>query len=542
MKNDQGHGDHIGAIIDTKEFIQHHLRDIIQEGKVLHKVRTNVVSDSVNNEETQVFAITYGDGDIQWISLLAEGKSKKVNEFVTCYPVLKSTKSYEVIILRVEEWSNHIEATITCEIDQDIEISFFATDYLWNKQRYVAGNKLFIDLAALAYSAREAQRGFKFEGQKAVDFLLKMGQKPTYDAQGNVEPVNISTEKMVAFIQSNDDYPDDREYQSPISNIEHHEIRGAKMTSCTMMFKHNPDREMPLYFNSESLPDAEEGMPVHGVLWLQGKISDNQAVENKAPEELGRKGAELVSAFERFVKDGRFDKRNNLNWVFKILDELSIDDGYVLDAYEMGDDMGSRCELYVHKGDAAIEYKPDLNKRKERMRRIFMSKKDKEAAGPFEDYIAPYSDEMYIAHMIDYKEAEQIPPIWGYLTVPFTPMSIWQAFLLTKAYSYLPKKWHGNYNKIDFIFGREDIEQLFLSKGDALGKEDRAFLARCLESGELLPRVEIDGESAIVIFTSWSPWGGLFKRKVPVKKVWSTVLFEEEKQENLIKYDSGLRF
>jgi len=265
-------------------------------------------------------------------------------------------------------------------------------------------------------------------------------------------------------------------------------------------------------------------------------------VEIISVEDLGQKGYEYEKAFQDALDNGVLEKNSNINWIFVTLDKLSIEDGYVLDYYEWGEEIGSRCELYVHRKNAAVEYKPDLAKREERSRRLFLSTREKEKLEPFEDYIAPYNDNMFISMMLDFKESKQIPPIWGYLTVPFTPMGIWQAFLLSKAYTLLPKNWHGNYNNINIIYDKIDILSLFDFIRNVINQNEIKSLSKYLETDELLPNVEVKEDTAVISYTFWSAWGGFKKVSVPVKKDGKTVSFGEASHETLIKYDCGLRF
>ena len=282
MKKEQGHGDHIGAIMEPRDFLVNHLPGLIQEGKELHSCRTQVVSESVDGETTEVYSIFNRDDDVTWVALVAVGVKERINEFVSCYPLLDPVERVKAKITEVGEWENMIEATITCEVDGDDdecegrELSFFATDYAWNKAKYTIGEYLYLDLAAIAYSAREGQRGFSFEGQEAVDFLAKTGSEPDYDENGNVMPVHFNMENLVAFLNHNGDYPDDVEFQSPIGNITKIGTVGVDLYRCEMLFKHDPDRKLSLYFKREFIPEPTEGMPVMGVLWLQGHISENQ--------------------------------------------------------------------------------------------------------------------------------------------------------------------------------------------------------------------------------------------------------------------------
>ena len=280
MKKEQGHGDHIGAIMEPQEFLDHHLTRLIDSGKLKNRCRTQAVSDTVNGEETEVITIVNDSEDIQWEILFVKGKEQY--ELVSAFPLLQPAETVKAKITGVGEWENMIEATIFCEIDCDNEdmdgcqLQFFATDYAWNKQRYVVGNYLFIDLAAIAYNVREGQKGFSFDGQKAIDFLAKTGREPDYDENGNVQPVHFSLEHLVAFLTHNEDYPDNVEFQSPISNITPVNAIDVDLYRCEMLFKHDPDRKLALYFRREFIPAPQDGMPLAGVLWLQGHISDTR--------------------------------------------------------------------------------------------------------------------------------------------------------------------------------------------------------------------------------------------------------------------------
>ena len=280
MNKNQGHGDHIGAIMEPRELLANHLTQLINSGKLLHTIKTNAVSDTAKGDITDVVAIAQDNDDVTWIILLVQGKEHF--EFVSVYPKLEPVERVKAKITEVGEWENMIEATIFCEVDYDNnemdgrELQFFATDYAWNKAKYAVGEYLYIDLAAIAYSAKEGQRGFSFEGQKAIDFLAKTGREPDYDEDGNVQPVHFNMESLVAFLTHNEDYPDDVEYQSPINNITKVNTLGVDLYRCEMLYKHDPDRKLAFYFKPEFIPNPTEGMPVMGMLWLQGCISENQ--------------------------------------------------------------------------------------------------------------------------------------------------------------------------------------------------------------------------------------------------------------------------
>ena len=319
MNKNQGHGDHIGAIIDTKSFISQHLQPLINKGKITHRITIPAESDTNKGNPTEVIVLLNDDESISWQMLLAKGREHF--EFVTCYPVLAPNIRIPATIVKVEPWSNLIEATVTCMIDNNLTVAFFATDYAWNKDRYIVGYILNLDLAALAYSAKEASRGFKFEGQQAIDFLCKIGKKPDYDEKGNMMPVNFSTENLVAFMNVNEDYPDDAQYQSPLETISYFKALNTEFTRGIISIKHDPDRKVPLYFKRDFLPDASSGTPVQGVLWLQGCISAHQFTAQHDSNVFGDKGKEFINNLEEPLEDGEMPSGwQDVEWILEPLD------------------------------------------------------------------------------------------------------------------------------------------------------------------------------------------------------------------------------
>ena len=196
MHKVQSHGDHIGAIMEPRDLLANHLNNLIQTGKILQRFNTRALSETASGDITEVIAIDYDKDDVSWIVLLVKGS--KNFEFVSVYPKLEPVERVKVKITEVGEWQNMIEATIFCEVDYDDdemdgrELQFFATDYAWNKAKYAVGEYLYIDLAAIAYTAKVGQRGFSFKGQEAIDFLAKTGREPDYDENGNVTSSDIT--------------------------------------------------------------------------------------------------------------------------------------------------------------------------------------------------------------------------------------------------------------------------------------------------------------------------------------------------------------
>lgn len=276
----ENHGDHNSAILPVEDFIRL-LPQMLQTAKPLKAVEADVKLEDKPQKPTQVISLTYTSGDGNFLILCAGNKEKKTMEFVSVYPYLEGDRA-TARVSNVHEWENGIEATVECEFEDETRLSFFAGDYYANKERYKIGHELEFNLFALAYMAEEAPEGFSFEGQQALDFLTKMGNEPIYDADGNVEPIHFSTKKLVAFLPKDESVPDEAEFQSPLFDIKPLKILDVDMWRADILLSGEYDEDepqglaIPLYFKKSFCPDAQNGTPLRGYLWLCGRLAEEK--------------------------------------------------------------------------------------------------------------------------------------------------------------------------------------------------------------------------------------------------------------------------
>ncbi len=268
----QGHGDHIDAIMHTDKFFSQYFSLCVQKAEV-HKITDTKVSDEEGESRpSKVASLVYGSEDLKFMTLIASGKES--NNIITMYPYMKGY-ACDVVIQHVIEWENQIEATIVFDIG-DREYACFATDYYYNKNKYIPGRKARLSLAAIGMKVEPGKKGFDFNGQETIDFLAKVGEKPDYDEQGNIKPLHFSTEKLVSYLRTDDATPDAGQFQSPATNIRHCELLDIPFIKCDINIT-NPDEPcfVPLYFREEFFPNIKQDSPVAGWLWLTGQIEDD---------------------------------------------------------------------------------------------------------------------------------------------------------------------------------------------------------------------------------------------------------------------------
>ena len=262
----QTHGNHIEAVMDTELFIKDYLQWILPKSKLVKKVRTEVDLEAKDPYITDAFSLLYGEENLGFVAIIATDKARTSNQFVFF------GKKMRVRIETVWVWNNLMEATVQCEINSFL-FSFFATDYFLHKDEYVPGRELDIKFGAWGLQIEEADHGFSFEGQQAVDFLAKTGESPHYDEKGHVLPVHFNTENLVAFFPINSKCPEESEFQSPAGEMQTRSLLGIDFFQ-TDVFIHRDRFEVkiPLVFRKEMVPEAKAGMPLRGFMWIVGAI------------------------------------------------------------------------------------------------------------------------------------------------------------------------------------------------------------------------------------------------------------------------------
>lgn len=542
----QHHGDHLGCIMSPEDLLTNHMQKIVGESKLWRLNRTEVTTDEMYEQKADVFSLMYGESDVRILSLIACSKEDNKNMYISSYPVAKG-KTFEVKIDKVIEWDNQIEATVLCSIG-GFKFAFFPVDYYCNKNRYVVGKTISVDLSALAMSAKEGQRGFQFEGQRAIDWLSKMGKEPTYDEHGNVEPVKFSLGNLVAFIDKNSKCLNEAEFQSPGTGLEKHSLLDVEFYKTNIMICRREidgvdlEVSIPLYFRKDFYPEFTGNDPISGWIWIAGNISgkhDQEEPKTENDESL----AEFCVNFAYFIKECNFESFDNLMHILHRLPLLKIREGYELDAFQKGNRYGYIIQTYCCKAGATELYVPTQVKdfvetaKSDTLFGLFSKTEDVTVTKKVH---IPYDDSLRIHGMIGCDEADDIPEVLSYFEVPFTEKGIIQAWLLHNLTDFMPKGWHSNYSNKGFLFDAD----CFKAKIEKKLKRDAAVLDEFLKIDleNLLPKVTIQGESAVVEYAYWNDWSGLVKAKVDVAHDDIGVRFSEPKTTVLVKYHCGIVF
>ena len=154
-------------------------------------------------------------------------------------------------------------------------IAFFAVDYYTNKDKYVPGAELDIELAASAYKVVEGEEKTVLDAETSARMRQDMGIEPEYDENGNILSMELYNDELLAYLPHNEEFPDDAEFASPVKSVEQVSLFGIDFFKAVISICHEPEETyVPLYFKKEFLPNAKAGTLVRGFLWMQGKTKN----------------------------------------------------------------------------------------------------------------------------------------------------------------------------------------------------------------------------------------------------------------------------
>ena len=195
---------------------------------------------------------------------------------------------------------------------------------------------------------------------------------------------------------------------------------------------------------------------------------------------------------------------HNSEKVLKILDSLSIPDGY---------------QLLCH-GNKMREHSVGDNSF------LYVSKRNSED-----------TDRIF----------DEISHIWERVHVEDNEMGAWQVYLLMNTIHVMEYFWHGGYHRNSYIYTLNDAYSLpeFINRKSPLNNLDLKLL---YDRGLIQPSIKYYREddvnsSATIDCTYWNNWGGLIRERISIKMRGNQVVsYERIGQTPLFKYDCGILF
>ena len=273
----QCHGDHWDCVLKSKEEeFAKILSDSIEKGSLYAQTETDYTLNTKLHGKVAILEFDAGDSasPITVRNVIAQDNDNKLS-LASGYPVVRRGVQIPLKITEIKEWENGLEAWVTGELVDERTITFFDADYAVNKDKYEIGKTMDFIIGALAYFAKEPEsKGFKFEGQQAIDFKAKLGEEPEYDEEGNVKPVEFSTERLCAFLQAGH-APDDVEFITTVEEVKTITALGNNYWSFNTIYRGEDDNEeeIPTFIlKSEKNNSLDKATQLQGLLWLTGYL------------------------------------------------------------------------------------------------------------------------------------------------------------------------------------------------------------------------------------------------------------------------------
>lgn len=276
----QYHGNHWDCVLsDPEKDFSATITTALENGELVGQNETDYSLDEDKSKKThgKVFELGYlnrHDDSLSVRILIAALEDS--NQVISMYPVVKDGALFSLKITEIKEWNNGLEGWITAEFPDEKEITFFDADYGLNKDKYEIGKNYNFIIGALSYVATEPEtKGFKLEGQEAIDFKAKTGEAPDYDENGNVKPVEFSTENLCSFMQGFN-APDEAEYITVVDEVKSAKALGNSFWKFNIIYRgfETEDILIPTFvLKNDKNKKLNKASQIQGIVWLTGYLA-----------------------------------------------------------------------------------------------------------------------------------------------------------------------------------------------------------------------------------------------------------------------------
>ena len=235
------------------------------------------------------------------------------------------------------------------------------------------------------------------------------------------------------------------------------------------------------------IPTSRDGTVISGCSDIVTAVNEIQPTD--IPQALLKTG----------VKQGdEFD----VNDYFKVLQHISMQDGYSLDYVYQVDSLGAYPVLYaLPDGQAPYASFADV---------------------PANTQLADFRDHLDVQDVED-----------GYFEVVVMQIMARQFYL----------DWHANYNDAQIVCNRKDANGIIsdVNAGDFGFKFDVAQQAKARAMKNIEPVVQLTGNIATVEIIIFTKWGGFYRQTYTISRSFPHTI-TDVREENLVPYDCGVAF
>ncbi|PTX99272.1 hypothetical protein DB345_02530 [Spartobacteria bacterium LR76] len=276
-----GHGYHWEAAAGAGEdVIANWIPAIVHKGSVIGR-STYLCDDGEHPpREEQCFGVAYPDGPFRFVALISTNSvsEPKSNIVFTAYPFPHDGCVNSLTIKSAVDWVNPNEGIVNASTES-AEFSFFDPLYFLNKSSYKIGYKADFIITALSYVFRACeQHEIKVDGGPLLEIERANALKEDPNADINkITTVSLSLEHACWLMPA--DAKSDYYFRGIPEFVERIEADGQGFYKVTIVLARPEETDFrAAVYASEAILDGyipKVGEPVEGVLWLQGRPSED---------------------------------------------------------------------------------------------------------------------------------------------------------------------------------------------------------------------------------------------------------------------------
>lgn len=238
---------------------------------------------------------------------------------------------------------------------------------------------------------------------------------------------------------------------------------------------------------------------------------------------------QIASAYIDYIKkeEERLSNSSCLNDMLQQLPHLKLEKGYLLDDYRPRECDNSTLNLYVRRCETR---RPDDSEFKEMLFHWGNSYK-----------------RCWLEKILDKKRKSIVAKLnpFDYITLPFTVIAIWEAYLLQQSWHLIGMRWHGYYEERIFINSPKDITRI--NSFDSAAQAKTLLIQQIYDSWNFnyYPRITTDKNRACIKHCWLDPWKGFVQVTCNIfynSKTNKISKFEFEDEVVLIKYNCGFLY
>lgn len=279
-----GHGDHWRCIFPDLESGIGDALGWVPQGTVIGKREYPTLQVPGGDAGATVSVIAWPTTGLRATFVVVRDKRSGRAYLHSAFPAVAGGCKHRIHIDSVHEVSCGLEARISGVLG-DAAVTFFDPLYCLNRDRYVLGELVDVELAGIAYSLKVVPQGTKLKtavGDVSMDGAAVLMSARKNDSGGSGNTFGDEKAYGVSYIEQPDSYPlpDDYQFCAPVKDVQESKLAaiGVWRFRGTVMRVHDGCQEVniDIYATREGMPDGTtpvSGDEISGALWLQGTLA-----------------------------------------------------------------------------------------------------------------------------------------------------------------------------------------------------------------------------------------------------------------------------